>query len=173
MLLRFACSCASAAPVADDPWVAIAKQGKLNDGTKERILNSVQRQPRTVSQLAQELGLSAPSVHRHVAELLASELIREVSVDAGAQRSAVERYYCPSFLVVRAADRGALEAILKDLANEVAEAFRGRLPGLAEALRVTGLLDEAKEAETLPHYLYAAAVRLARENLEKEQVLPA
>ena len=39
--LHFASSCASAAPVADDPWVAIAKHGKLANGTKERILNAI------------------------------------------------------------------------------------------------------------------------------------
>jgi hypothetical protein len=50
--LRFACACASAAPVAEDPWVAISQQRKLNDGTKERILNAIYREPRTVAQLA-------------------------------------------------------------------------------------------------------------------------
>src|SRR5215204_2761620 len=110
--LRFACSCASAAPVAGDPWVPIAKQGKLNDGTKERILNSIHRQPRTITQLAQELDLSVPSVHRQVTELLASELISEVTVQSEVRRSPVERYYRPNFLVMRGADRRALEPVL-------------------------------------------------------------
>lgn len=171
-VLRFACSCASAAPVADDPWVAIAKQGKLNDGTKERILNSINRQPRTISQLAEELGLSAPSVHRQVAELLASELIREVDVDAGRRRSSVERYYRPGFLVVRAADRQALDPVIEEVANAFAAAFRERLPRLAETMVAAGSVDGAHEAETLPHYLYAAAVRQAREKLEAESSLP-
>ena len=58
-VLRFACACASAVPVAEDPWVAIVNQRKLNDGTKELILNALYRRPRTVAQLAQQLGLSA------------------------------------------------------------------------------------------------------------------
>src|SRR5215211_6912875 len=94
--LRFACACTSAAPVAEDPWVAISQQNKLNDGTKERILNALYRRPRTIAQLAQHLGLSAPAVHRHVAELLASELIREVDAPEDGRRSALERYYRPN-----------------------------------------------------------------------------
>ena len=68
--LRFACACASAVPIAEDPWVAIVSQRKLNDGTKELILNAIYRQPRTITQLAELFGISAPAVHRHVVEML-------------------------------------------------------------------------------------------------------
>src|SRR5918993_2414240 len=88
-VLRLACACASGAPVAEDPWVAIVNQRKLNDGTKELILNALYRQPRTVAQLAQRLGLSPPAVHRHVVELLASELIREAVAPEEGRRSAL------------------------------------------------------------------------------------
>ena len=80
--LRFACACASAVPIAEDPWVAIVNQRKLNDGTKERILNAIYRQPRTITQLAELLGISAPAVHRHVVDMLADELIQEVDLAA-------------------------------------------------------------------------------------------
>jgi DNA-binding transcriptional ArsR family regulator len=170
--LQFACSCTSAAPVADDPWVAIAKHGKLNNGTKERILNAIYRQPRTVAQLAQELGLAAPSVHRHVTELLASELIREVPVEPAERRSSLERYYRPGFPVVRAADRRALQPVLDDLAADIAAAYRARQATLAEALADTGLPDRGERVEALLHYLYATATRQARERLEAEGVLP-
>src|SRR5215212_7102306 len=71
--LRFACACATAVPVAQDPWVAIVNQRKLNDGTRERILNAIYDQPRTITQLAELLGISAPAVHRHVGEMFASD----------------------------------------------------------------------------------------------------
>jgi len=90
LLLRFACSCTSAVPVDDAPWAAIAKHGKLNDGTKEQILNALYRQPRTIAQLAQQLGLSSPAIHRHITDLLASELVGEVAVVHPARRSAVD-----------------------------------------------------------------------------------
>ena len=171
--LRFACSCASAVPVAGEPWVAIAKHGKLADGTKERILNALYREPRTVTQLAQLLELSPPTVHRHVTEMLASELIREVAVPPAARRSAVERYYRPDFPVVLTADRQTLLPILAQLAAEVADVFRAGQDALAEAFARSGLPDRGEHFEALLQYLYAAATRLARERLEAEGMLPA
>jgi DNA-binding transcriptional ArsR family regulator len=170
--LRFACSCASAVPVAADPWVAVAKQGKLADGTKELILNALHRRPRSVAALAALLGLSPPSVHRHVAEMLASELIREVPVPAGDRRSPTERHYRPAFPVVRTEDRQALQPALEELAGVFADAFRARREDLAEAFARTGLSARRESFEALRHYLFAAAARLAREQLEATGDLP-
>src|SRR5215208_4411879 len=89
--LRLACSCASANDVMSDPWAAIPHDGKLNDGTKERILNALAAQPRTITQLAELLGISSPAVHRHVTDLLASELIGEAVIPQDGRRSPVER----------------------------------------------------------------------------------
>ena len=164
--LRFACSCASAAPDAADPWVAIAKQGKLADGTKELILNALHRRPRSVVQLSDLLGLSPPAVHRHVAELLASELIREVPIPRAARRSPTERHYRPAFPVVLAADRRDLQPVLAELADALAGAFGARRTALEEAFARTDLSARGESFEALLHYLYAAAARLARERLE-------
>jgi predicted ArsR family transcriptional regulator len=172
LVLRFACACASAAPVAEDPWVAISQQGKLKNGTKELILNALYRRPRTTAQLAQVLGLSAPAVHRHVAELLASELIREVAAPEDGRRSAIERYFRPNFPVVLAADRAALQPALDELADAFAAVFRDRQALLAEAFRRTGLPAREEPFEALLHYLYAEATRTARARLEAERGLP-
>src|SRR5918998_924474 len=109
--LRFACACASGVPVAEDPWVAIVNQRKLNDGTRELILNAIYRRPRTITQIAEELGISAPAVHRHVVDMLAHELIREVDVTAPQRSRGSERYYRPSFPVVLADDRAELQPV--------------------------------------------------------------
>src|SRR5919112_3353766 len=121
--LRFSCACASAVPVAEDPWVAIVKQRKLNDGTKELILNAIYRQPRTITQLAELLGISAPAVHRHVVDMLADELIQEVDLVAPQRSRGSERYYRTNFPVVLAAERATLQPVLEDLATDVAIAF--------------------------------------------------
>ena len=170
--LRFACSCASAGSVIDDPWAAVPHGGKLNDGTKELILNAVYRRPRTIAQLAQRLGISPPAVHRHVAALLADELIREVDVPATERGSAVERYYRPNFPVVLAADRETLQPVLEDLADEIAEAFRRRQGALADAFARTTLPARGEPFAALLHYLYATAARMARARMEAEGVLP-
>jgi DNA-binding transcriptional ArsR family regulator len=152
--------------------VAISQQRKLNDGTKELILNALYRRPRTIAQLAQILSLSSPAVHRHVAELLASELIREVAAPEDGRRSAVERYYQPNFPVVLAADRAALQPVLNELADEIVAIFRAEQPALAEAFARSGLPAREESFETLLHYLYATATRMGRERLEAQGTLP-
>jgi len=170
--LRFACACASAVPIGAEPWVAIVNQRKLNDGTKELILNAIYDQPRTITQLAELLGISAPAVHRHVVDLLGDELIQEV--DPAAQRSrGGERYYRPNFPVVLAADRTALQPVLEDLAADIAAAFGRRQNALANALAQTSLPARGEPVEMLLHYLYATATRLARARLEADGALPA
>jgi DNA-binding transcriptional ArsR family regulator len=170
--LRLACSCASATDVMSDPWAAIPHDGKLNDGAKERILNLLARQPRTISQLAARLGISAPAVHRHVTDLLASELIAEAPAPDDGRRSGVERYYRPAFPIVRAVDRAALQPVLDDLADAMAEAFRRRIPALAAAVATTSVAEREASFDALRHYLYATAVREARAHLEAQGALP-
>jgi predicted ArsR family transcriptional regulator len=152
--------------------VAIVNQRKLNDGTKELILNAIYRQPRTITQLAEILGISAPAVHRHVAGLLADELIQEVDLPAGERSRGSERYYRPNFPVVLATDRAALQPILEDLATDIAAAFHQRREALANALADTSLAARGEPAETLLHYLYATATRLSRARLEADGALP-
>ena len=171
-VLRFACSCASAADVLDDPWAGISKQGKLNDGTKELILNAIYRRPRTIAQLAQHLGLSQPAVHRHISEMLASDLIREVDVPEEERGWVVERYYQPNFPVLLSTDRQVFLPVLEDLARAFADAFRARQERLAEAFMQTSLPDREERLETVLHCLYTAAVRMARERMEEDGALP-
>jgi DNA-binding transcriptional ArsR family regulator len=171
--LRLACSCASASDVMSDPWAAIPHDGKLNDGTKERILDALAAQPRTIAQLAEVLEISSPAVHRHVTDLVASELIREVEVPRDGRRSGVERYYQPTFPVVLAADRVLLDPVLQELATDIAAAFHRRQVPLAEAFARTTLSARGDAVETLLHYLYATAARTARAHLEAEGALPA
>ena len=75
--LRFPCECVSMLRGYSDPWAAIAQDGLLKDGTKEKVLNLLAQEPNTIAGLAAELGLSQPAVHTHVAAMLKSELVRE------------------------------------------------------------------------------------------------
>jgi hypothetical protein len=170
--LRFACACASAFPSGEDPWVAIVNQRKLNDGTKELILNAISRQPRTITQLAELLGISAPAVHRHIGDMLADDLIQEVDLAAPQRSRGSERYYRPNFPVVLAADRDALQPVLEDLAADIAAVFQQRQEALANALADTSLPARGEPVELLHHYLYATATRLARARLEAAGSLP-
>jgi predicted ArsR family transcriptional regulator len=153
--------------------VAVVNQRKLNDGTKERILTAIYRQPRTITQVADLLGISAPAVHRHVMDLLADELIHEVDGAEPGRTRATERYYQPAFPVVLATDRAMLQPALDDLAEAAAVLFLEQQDALESAVAETSLPARGAAFETLRHYLFATATRLARERLEAAGALPA
>src|SRR5215212_2254569 len=89
--LLFPCECVSAQGEYSDPWASISQNKLLPNGTKEAILNSVAREPKTIAQLASDLGLSQPSIHRHISEMMASELLRESK--EWERKYPTERYY--------------------------------------------------------------------------------
>lgn len=77
--LRFPCECVSSSPGGySDPWAEITRNKLLPNGTKEQILNVLAKGPKTITQIAEALGLSGPSIHTHISDLLRSELLREV-----------------------------------------------------------------------------------------------
>jgi DNA-binding transcriptional ArsR family regulator len=168
--LRFPCECVSTQRGYSDPWTGITQNRLLNDGTKERILNALARQPKTIAGLAKELGLSQPTVHAHINDLFASELLREAV--AWEKRHPAENYYEPNFPVVRAADRAAFDRICDTLANEMARVFEARLPEMQAALAPHTLANGAWTFADVAHFCFASAQRGARTKLEERRVLP-
>jgi DNA-binding transcriptional ArsR family regulator len=168
--LRFACECVSARGGYSDPWAAVAQHKLLPDGTKEDILNLVAQEPRTISQLARGLDLSAPSVYAHVNEMLASELLRE-AVEREKSHPA-ERYYEPNFPVIKDGEGAEMEALCRDLAERVAHLFENRGKQLERAFNQTALSEQGWQFAELAQYLYAKVQRGARQLLEERGVLP-
>ena len=101
-ILQFACDCVSHLhqPMRD-PWSYETRAGLIASETKEIILNKTYRQPKTVTQLAKEIGLSQPAIYKHVKELLASEVMREADLSDAEKSYRVEKYYQPNFPVLR------------------------------------------------------------------------
>ena len=168
--LHFPCECVSVERGYSDPWAAIAQDKLLNNGTKERILNSVARQPRTIAHLAAELGLSQPSIHTHVNDMLNSDLLREAK--AWEKQHPAENYYEPNFPVVNVADQVAFEPICEAIAERMAELFESKQRELQDAMEQTGLADRGWDFSDLAQYCYASAQRGARKRLEARRVLP-
>ncbi len=167
--LRFPCECVSAESGYSDPWAAIAQRKLLPNGTKERVLNAVSRQPKTISHLAAELGLSQPTIHTHVNEMLKSELLRETA--ARRKQHPAENYYEPAFPVIKSADRAVLDAVCEAVAKEVASLFEARQAQLRLALGKTALPGRGWEFDDVAQYCYASVQRGARELLEKRGLL--
>ena len=168
--LEFACECVSARGGYGDPWAAVARNRLLPGGTKEQILNLVAREPKTIAQLAKSLKLSQPSVHTHVSEMMASELLRE-SVE-WEKKYPTERYYEPNFPVVTSEERAEFEAACDELAERVATLFARSVPKLERAFGKTGLKEKGWDFQDLAQYLYARVQRRARVALEESGALP-
>src|SRR5215211_6681747 len=120
--LLFPCECVSAREENySDPWAPISRNRLFSDGTKEQIINLVADGPKTISQLAKALKLSPPSIHKHINELLSSELLRD-SVE-WEKLHPKERYYEPGFPVVNAEECAEMEKICSELSDLIADAF--------------------------------------------------
>jgi DNA-binding transcriptional ArsR family regulator len=168
--LRFACQCVSARESEHgDPWAAVAQKKLLPDGTKEEILNLVAGGPKTVAQMAKELGLSPPSVLTHIRGMMESELLRES--EEMERRYPAERFYEPNFPVVRADERAQFEELCQEIAGRFADLFEKRLKHLERIFSRTGLAERGWEFADLTQYLYACVQRGAREQLEERGAL--
>src|SRR5260370_4175849 len=94
--LCFPCECVSGGKGGySDPWSEITKNKLLPNGTKEEILNLVAREPNTISQLAEPLDLSPPSVHTHITDMMKSDLLRESEEQE--KKYPAKRYHEPNF----------------------------------------------------------------------------
>ena len=167
--LRFPCECVSARGGYSDPWVAVSKDRLLADGTKEEVLNLLAREPRTISQLAEALDLSPPSVHAHVTEMLKSELLRES--EEREKRHPSERYYEPNFPVFRAEDCAEFEALCQEMAEQMAALFEKKRPQIERAYGKTGFAGRGWALPGVAQCLYANVQRGARALLERRGLL--
>jgi len=168
--LRFPCECVSGMATGyTDPWADIAKHRLLPNGTKEQILNLVASEPKTISQLAQALELSAPSVHTHVNDMIKSELLRES--EEFEKKHPTERYYEPNFPVFKAEECEEFRDLCTEMAEQVAALFERRRAKMERAFRRTSLGDQGWELSHITQCLYANMYRSARSLLEQRGLL--
>ena len=168
--LRFPCECVSSRPGGySEPWASIARHKLLPDGTKEEILNVLAQGPNTITQIADALGLSAPSVHTHITDMLRSELLREAV--QWQKIHPAERYYEPNFPVIRDATAEELCALCDQLGAEVAALIKKNRQKLDKAFRATGLPDKGWSFSEIAQFIFASVQRSARKRLEDEGIL--
>src|ERR1043165_1571232 len=118
--LRFPCECVSNLRSGySDPWADVTKRKLLPNGTKEQIVTLLAEEPKTISQLAQALNLSAPSVHTHINDMLQSELLRES--EEFEKRHPSERYYEPNFPVFKAGECVEFRDLCEEMSRQVVD----------------------------------------------------
>ena len=168
--LRFPCECVSSgAGGYSDPWAEISKNKLLPNGTKEEILNVLAQGPKTITQIAETLSLSAPSVHTHVSDMLRSELLRE-AVEWEKTHPA-ERYYEPNFPVFKAEESAEFIALCEEMSKELVTLFEKKRPKMERAFRKTGLANQGWELSDVTQSLFANVYRGARTQLEQGRLL--
>lgn len=168
--LRFPCECVSNAPGGyTDPWADITKRKLLPNGTKEQIVILVAQEPKTISQLAQALALSVPSVHTHVSEMLNSELLRES--EEFEKRHPTERYYEPNFPVFKPEECAEFQTLCDEMAQQLATLFERRQSKMERAFRKTTLAAKGWKLSDVTQCLYANMYRGARTLLEQRGLL--
>lgn len=168
--LRFPCECVSAKPGGySDPWADITKNKLLPNGTKEEILNLVAREPKTISQLAEALNLSPPSVHTHINDMMKSELLRES--EEWEKKYPTERYYEPNFPVFRAEECAEFKVLCEEMSEELVILFERKHQKMERAFRKTGLSKQGWELSDVTQCLYANMYRAARNLLEQRGLL--
>jgi transposase-like protein len=168
--LRFPCECVSGLPGGyTDPWADITKRKLLPDGTKEQIVTLVSREPMTISQLAQQLNLSAPSVFTHVNDMLNSELLRES--EEYEKKHPTERYYEPNFPILKAEECAEFRGLCEEMAEQLATLFERRRAKMERAFSKTSLPENGWELSDITQCLYANMYRGARTLLEERGLL--
>ncbi|MFN2532646.1 MAG: ArsR family transcriptional regulator [Pyrinomonadaceae bacterium] len=168
--LRFPCECVSSATGGySDPWAEITKNKMLPNGTKEEILNVLAQGPRTISQIAEVLGLSVPSIHKHVNDMMRSELLCEAVEWRKAHPA--ERYYEPNFPVFQADECSEFRALCEEMAQQVVGVFERKRSRMERAFRKTGLPDQGWELSDITQCLFANMYRGARTSLEERGML--
>jgi DNA-binding transcriptional ArsR family regulator len=168
--LRFPCECVSGLPGGyTDPWADVTKRRLLPNGTKEQIVTLVAEEPKTISQLAQALKLSAPSVHTHINDMLESELLRES--EEFEKKHPSERYYEPNFPVFKAEECAEFRNLCDEMAQQLATLFERRRAKMERAFRNTSLPEHGWKLSDITHCLYANMYRKARTLLEQRGLL--
>jgi DNA-binding transcriptional ArsR family regulator len=168
--LRFPCECVSSkAGGYSDPWAEITKKKLLPNGTKEEILNVLAQGPKTITQIAETLGLSTPSVHTHINDMLRSELLREAVESEKTHPK--ERYYEPNFPVFKHEECAEFRGLCEEMSKDLVALFEKRRSKLERAFRKTGLAKQGWELSDVTQCIFANMYRSARTQLEKSRLL--
>jgi DNA-binding transcriptional ArsR family regulator len=168
--LRFPCECVSARQGGySDPWAEITKNKLLPNGTKEEIINLLAHGPNTITQIAEQLGLSSPTVHTHIREMLGSELLREAVESEKAHPA--ERYNETKFPIFKADESTEISALCEDMSEELVKLFEKKLQQMERAFRKTDLSTHGWKLSDVTQCLFANMYRGARLQLEQRGFL--
>lgn len=134
--------------------------------TRERLVAALAERPRTVAQLARQVGLAQPTMLEQVRRAIRDGLIVEVDVPMDHRRTAGERFYAPAVPVIRQADKELLEPACRALAIEMATALTEQRGDLLAAFAMTHLARDGWDFPAIWPYIHEMVFRLTIEQLD-------
>jgi len=109
----------------------------LNSETRRIILNKIYRTPLTGAHIADEIGISRPSISDHLRILRQAQIIKEADYDRDEKRYVVEKYYTPNFPVMLQEDREIVEGLAKEIGRKIAGLIQGYVERMEEIFAQT------------------------------------
>ncbi|MBU7009204.1 MAG: winged helix-turn-helix transcriptional regulator [Theionarchaea archaeon] len=156
----------------EDPWSYVSNSGILDAETRLLILEHIYKEPKTVTQLANELGLSQPAVHRHVRDMLHVGIIREAALSEDEKRFRVEKYYEPNFPVVLKEDFGMLKKELEEVSEKIVRIFLQEKDQIKKEFEKTALKNQGWAFNELTFYVFEKVKRMVRNKLQEGKFFP-
>jgi predicted ArsR family transcriptional regulator len=129
----------------------------------------VAREPKTISQLAEALDLSSPSVHTHINDMMKNQLLRES--EEWEKKYPTERYYEPNFPVFKAEECAEFRALCDEMAEQLVALFERKRAKMERAFAKTFLADQGWEFSDITQCLYANMQRGASALNSRQWVL--
>ena len=111
----------------------------LENETRQIIVTKLYKKPMTVTQLADDLGLSQPALFGHVQTLLDAGLVREADIPEEQKKYKGEKYYRPSFPMISEEDKKIVEPICRKIGEETTKVYQRHKSELLDALEKTPL----------------------------------
>jgi len=111
----------------------------LENETRQIIVTKLYKKRMTVTQLAEDLGLSQPAVFGHVQTLLEAGLIKEADVPEEEKKYKGEKYYILGFPIISDEDKEIIQPVCKKISEETAKVYELHKEELLELLKGTPL----------------------------------
>ena len=96
----------------------------LDNETKKIIVIKLYKKPMTVTQLADDLGLSQPAVFEHIRTLLETGLVKETDIPQEQRKYKIEKYYIPAFPMISKKDRELMMSVCRKINKKTAKIYK-------------------------------------------------
>lgn len=131
--------------------------------------------PMTVKQLADDIGLSSPTILRHVELLVEGELLKEVQVSEEKKAFKRERYYDITFPIWSVIDQKKMQPFYEKIGEKIAITIKEHIAELRDAFEGTELRGKGwcfDDPDIYYEIMSSATCTIPRKALERHGLKP-